>query len=82
MVLILDTNTVFQITKYLTMEAERIPAGTYVCASFDLCSTITKTGRKKLVVVQMPKSPLFFRYCCNSSNISLLDAKQGEENPR
>lgn len=75
-VFILSPYAALQVTEYVTVEAERIPA--------DMCVSvkIIKTGPEKLVVVQILKSPVIFMYCCNIISISLLEAKQGNENPR
>lgn len=78
MFFILNLYAAFQVTKYVTVEAERIPPGTCVCVSL----TIIKTGPENFVVVQILKSLIIFRYCCNIVSISLLEAKKGKENSR
>lgn len=75
-VFILNPYVAFQVTEYVTVKAERIPAGT--CVSL----TVIKTGPEKFVVVWILKSPVIFLYCCSIVNISLVEAKQGKENPR
>lgn len=78
---ILDPYTAFQSAEYVTVKAERIPAGTYVCVL--LCVlTVIKTQHEEFVVVQMLKSPVDFMYCCSISNISVLGAKEGKENTK
>lgn len=64
----LNPYAAFQVIKYETVEAERIPE-----------LTIFKTGPEKFVVVQILKSLVIFMYCCNIANISLLEEKREKQ---